>query len=57
MTAEDALLTEEATTFDLPAPRSARSHVNYSIEVPPRPHEDRDEAGHPHPSHRATSAR
>lgn len=38
---------------DLPAPKSATSHVSQTTDVPPRPREELTDAGVPHPAHRA----
>ncbi len=42
---DDPYVTDEADVLELPAPRSALSHVNQTAEVLPRPHEpERDRA-------------
>lgn len=50
---DDQRATDDADVLELPAPRSALSHVNQTAEVLPRPHEPVSEAGVPHPAHRA----
>lgn len=50
---DDPPVTDEPDVFDIPAPRSAVSHVAQATEVLPRPHEAVSEAGVPHPAHRA----
>jgi hypothetical protein len=50
---DDTRVTDEPDVVELPAPRSAASHVAQATEVLPRPHEAVSEAGVPHPAHRA----
>lgn len=53
MTPQDSANAEEPRIDELPAPKPAVEHVAAGVDVLPRPHEERTDAGVPHPAHRA----
>jgi hypothetical protein len=53
MTPPDSATADEQNDDALPAPKPAAEHVAQQVDVHPRPHEDRSDAGVLHPAHRA----